>query len=172
MARGALGADARRPHRAIAGPPRSWRRGGEIESSEKHRISLGTSIDYVEGEAAKAATVNDIAGVVEKLRKTLGAKHPRSFNLARVAALAFLRDTVTKSHKLWNAVRDIDPRKVPKRAPAPARASRRRSDSALPVRQVCLTKDVRHPRSGRHPRASIDGRRPERRPAECITAPT
>jgi hypothetical protein len=89
-----------------------------MECSEKHRVSLGTSIDYIEAAAPKA-TINDAPRVTEGLRKTLGSKHPRSFNLARSAVLAFLRDTVKQSHPLWNAVRDVKPRKVAKRAPRP-----------------------------------------------------
>ena len=49
----------------------------------------------------------------------MGGKHPRSFHLARSAALAFLRDTVKQSSPLWNAVRDVPPVKTPKRAPRP-----------------------------------------------------
>jgi hypothetical protein len=89
-----------------------------MECSDKHRISLGTSIAYLEAASPKA-TINDAPRVVEGLRKTLGGRHARSFNLARSAVLAFLRDTVKQSHPLWNAVRDVSPRKVVKRAPRP-----------------------------------------------------
>jgi hypothetical protein len=67
------------------------------------------------GRRAKA-TVHDLARLLTSLRKTLGAKHPRSYNLARSAALGFLRDTVKRSHGLYAAVRDVSPCKVPKHA--------------------------------------------------------
>ena len=90
----------------------------ELDCSDKHRISLGVSLGYFVG-VAPSATINDLPRLAEGLRRTLGGKHPRSFNLARSAALAFLRDTVKQSHALWSAVRDVRPVKVPKRAPRP-----------------------------------------------------
>ena len=102
--------------RPLADAMRDWI--AALDCSEKHRISLGTSVGYLEAKSAKA-TINDLPAVLEQLRKTLGAEHPRSFNLARSAALAFLRDTVKRSHRLYAAVRDVEPRKVPKRAPRP-----------------------------------------------------
>ena len=73
----------------------------ELDCSDKHRISLGVSLGYFVGVAA-SATINDLPRLAEGLRRTLGGKHPRSFNLARSAALAFLRDTVKQSHALWS----------------------------------------------------------------------
>jgi integrase len=82
----------------------------EYECSDKHRISLGTSCGYFESSAPKAS-VADIARVLERLRDSLGKAHPRSFNLARAAALAFVRHTLKKSHPLWLAVAAVEPRK-------------------------------------------------------------
>lgn len=87
--------------------------------SQDHKESLETSKRYFEGER-KAATVNDLPTVLEALRDSLGVRHPRSFNLARAAALAFVRDKFKRSHPLYSAVLAVEPRKVvKKRAAAP-----------------------------------------------------
>jgi hypothetical protein len=69
----------------------------------------------------KTARVADLPRVLEELRNaTLGTKHPRSFNLARAAALAFVRSTLKRSHPIWLACAAVEQRKVPKRALAVA----------------------------------------------------
>lgn len=79
--------------------------------SAKHVGSLETSRRYFERAEAKAM-VSDLPRVLEQLRTTLGVEHPRSFNLARTAALAFVRATLKKSHPLWLACSAVEPRKV------------------------------------------------------------
>jgi integrase len=102
----------------------SWIDGLRVpdDVSAKHKDSLTVSRRYLEREDAKA-TVADLPRVVEALRDTLGAKHPRSFNLVRSAALAFVRATLKRSHPLWLAVAAVEPRKV--------KASKRRTPLAL-----------------------------------------
>lgn len=81
--------------------------------SAKHAESLETSRRYFARHEPKAM-LNDLPRVLEELRETLGRKHPRSFNLARTAALAFVRSTLKKSHALYVAVMAVEPRKVSK----------------------------------------------------------
>lgn len=86
--------------------------------SRKHITALGTTLGYLRAAAPKA-TLADLPKVLEKLRDSLGKPHPRSFNLARAHAMAFVRATMKRSHPLYLAVVDVDLRKVPKRAPRP-----------------------------------------------------
>lgn len=84
------------------------------DASAKHVSSLETSRRYFERENAKAM-VSELPQVLEALRAgALGIKHPRSFNLARAAALAFVRATLKRSHPLWLACAAVEPRKVDK----------------------------------------------------------
>lgn len=76
--------------------------------SEYHRLSLRQSLRYIE-RASKNATVQDLPGIVQKLSTSLP---PRSFNLLRSAAQAFLRSTLKRSHPLYIAVTDIEAHKV------------------------------------------------------------
>jgi hypothetical protein len=87
--------------------------------SAKHAESLETSRRYFD-KANPKAMLNDLPAVLEGLRESLGRKHPRSFNLARAAALAFVRSTLKKSHALYLSVSAVEPRKLtkaPKRTP-------------------------------------------------------
>lgn len=79
--------------------------------SAGHVASLRTSLAYFT-KANKRATLADLPRVLEKLRDTLGKEHPRSFNLARAAAMAFVRQTLKRNHPLWLAVAAVEPRKV------------------------------------------------------------
>jgi len=83
------------------------------DCSEKHQVSLEMSRKYFEREWPKA-TVAELPRLLDRLRDTLGSKHPRSFNLARSAALAFVRDTLKRNHPLWLAIAAVEPRKVPR----------------------------------------------------------
>jgi hypothetical protein len=80
------------------------------EVSPKHQVSLGMSLKYLTRTAG--VTVADLPQVLEKLRDTLGKQHPRSYNLARAAALAFVRGTLKRNHPLWAAVAAVEPRTV------------------------------------------------------------
>lgn len=82
------------------------------EASAKHKGSLETSRRYLVGVRA-GATVADLPELLEALRDALGKPHPRSFNLARSAALAFVRATLKRNHPLWLACAAVEPRRVP-----------------------------------------------------------
>ncbi len=77
------------------------------EASKKHKESLETSRRYFERHK-KNAPIADLPTILDALRATLGKQHPRSFNLARAAALAFVRATLKKSHPLWLAVAAVE----------------------------------------------------------------
>lgn len=83
------------------------------EYSAKHVESLGTSRRYIE-RGHRRATVAEAENVVRSLRDSVGRKHPRSFNLARLAVLAFLRATLGSSHVLYAKVKDVHSRKLAK----------------------------------------------------------
>lgn len=81
------------------------------DASAKHVGSLETSRRYFERLSPKAS-VADLPKLLDRLRDSLGTKHPRSFNLAKAAASAFVRGTLKKSHPLWLAVQAVEVRKV------------------------------------------------------------
>jgi hypothetical protein len=91
---------------------RAWIEKLEVprDVSAKHKESLETSRRYFDREDAKA-TIADLPDVLDRLRQTLGAKHPRSFNLARSAALTFARATLKKTHAVYLACQAVDRRK-------------------------------------------------------------
>lgn len=84
---------------------------GATDYSDDHLRSLGASRKVLAG-AIKDARVADLPRVLEKLRGTVGAKYARTFNLARAAALAFIRSTLKRNHPLWLAVAAVEVRKV------------------------------------------------------------
>jgi integrase len=63
------------------------------------------------------ATVDDLPGILRAYRTA--SKGPTMFNRTRAAVLAFLRDTVGRSHPLYGQIRDIQPRKESPRKPQP-----------------------------------------------------
>jgi integrase len=81
------------------------------DASAKHVESLETSRRYFERLNAKAP-IADLPKLLDTLRTTLGTEHPRSFNLAKNAASAFVRGTLKKSHPLYLAVQAVEVRKV------------------------------------------------------------
>ncbi len=98
----------------LAKTMKAWIEGlTDNDCSAKHRESLETSRRYFE-KAKKKAMVADLPVILEGLRTTLGAKRPRSFNLAKSAAQTFLRSTLKKSHPLYLSVQAVELRKVPK----------------------------------------------------------
>lgn len=85
--------------------------------SDDHMRSLGASRKVL---AKYKGTVADLPATLERLRDTVGKTHPRTFNLARAAALAFVRSKYKRSHPLWLAVAAVEPRKVlPSRTRSP-----------------------------------------------------
>jgi hypothetical protein len=81
--------------------------------SKNHKGSLETSRRYFENHKPKA-TVSDLPVMLDELRETLGRAHARSFNLARSAALAYVRSTLKRSHPLWLQIAAVEPRKMAK----------------------------------------------------------
>ncbi|MHB1097822.1 MAG: hypothetical protein ACYC3F_16815 [Gemmatimonadaceae bacterium] len=81
------------------------------EVSAKHHRSLQMSCTYIQRRHGKAM-VGEIPAVVRSLRDSLGREHPRTFNLLRSAALAFVRQTFSRAHPLWLEVAAVEIRKV------------------------------------------------------------
>lgn len=79
--------------------------------SQKHLGSLETSRRYLE-KARPSARVIELPEVLEALRDDLGVRHPRSFNLVRAAALAFVRARLKKNHPLWLACAAVEKRQA------------------------------------------------------------
>jgi hypothetical protein len=100
----------------LATTMRTWIDDTSDRYSEKHTVSLGTSLGYLES-AEPDARIADLPRVLDTLRTTLGRKHPRSFNLCRSAALAFARATLKRNHPVYLACAAVEPAKVAKRAP-------------------------------------------------------
>jgi hypothetical protein len=59
------------------------------------------------------------AALLEALRKTYGARHPRTFNIYRASALSFARATLKRSHPIYMACLAVEERAVPKRKSKP-----------------------------------------------------
>jgi hypothetical protein len=100
----------------VADSMKAWIAGETNEYSSKHLVALETSRRYFE-RANKKARIADLPKVLEQLRKTLGIKHPRSFNLARAHALAFVRATLKRSHPVYISCAAVEARKVAPSAP-------------------------------------------------------
>jgi integrase len=95
---------------------RAWIEASTPRYSDKHVVSLGTSLGYLAG-AKKDARVADLPAILDKLRSTLGLRHARSFNLARSAAQAFVRATLKRNHPIYLACGAVELVKVTKQAP-------------------------------------------------------
>lgn len=102
-----IGTTARPLHAALA----AWHQALRVplDVSDDHHRSLGASRKVL---ASVPGTVADLPQILETLRETIGVTHPRTFNLARAAALAFVRDTLKRHHPLWMAVAAVEVRKV------------------------------------------------------------
>lgn len=96
----------------------AWIKDVTPDYSKKHVDNLKTAQRYFEKHDA-TARVADLPRVLEALRKTLGAKHPTSFNLARASALTFARSTLKRSHAIYLGCLAVEVRPVKKRAPKP-----------------------------------------------------
>lgn len=87
------------------------------DASAKHVESLTTSRRKF-AKHVKGALVSDLPRIVDELRDSLwGRQHPRSFNLARAAAMAFARATLKRTHPIYMALAAIEIRKVAKTTP-------------------------------------------------------
>lgn len=82
-----------------------------MDCSADHRASCRQWCQRVEKALGLKAPLTEIPGAVKELRSTMRA-HPRSFNLLRTTVMAFLRDTVSRRHRLWNDVVEIPVMKV------------------------------------------------------------
>lgn len=100
----------------LADAMKEWIEDATPDYSKKHAGALETSRRYFE-KHDKEAKVADLPRILEELRKTLGKRHPRSFNMCRSSALAFVRGTLKRSHRLYTETQAVEPRKVPKHAP-------------------------------------------------------
>lgn len=85
--------------------------------SADHHRNLKKELRRFE-RARPELAVNDLPGVLLELRISM-AKTPRSFNYARAAALAFVRQMVTRSNPLYVAIWGIDPLSAPTQRVAP-----------------------------------------------------
>lgn len=91
------------------------------ECSEAHRRSLYQSLRHLIGAGSKNATIADLPELLKLLRpKMKAAKHPRSFNLAKAAAQAFVKSKLTKANPLYFEVMAVESLRVtPQRAKHP-----------------------------------------------------
>jgi integrase len=103
----------------LAETMRRWIESATPDYSKKHLNNLRTSLRRFE-KHDPAARVADLPRVLEDLRVSFGATHPRSFNLDRSSALAFVRATLKRSHPIYIRCAAVEMRKVPK---APLRQS-------------------------------------------------
>lgn len=78
------------------------------ECSSSHRLSLSQSLRHFL-RISERATVAQLPDVISALRTSTQGKHPRSFNLARAAAQAFVKSTLKRSHPIYVAIGDIEP---------------------------------------------------------------
>lgn len=93
----------------LAKAMRAWL--ADFRCSPKHRESIESSIRYIERHRRRAR-VADIADVVGDLRVKIGRDHPRTWNLLRSHAQAFIRETLRRSHRLWIEVAAWEPLEV------------------------------------------------------------
>jgi len=90
--------------------------------SHDHITSLEQSLKKlldVRLTGVAAPRVADLPELLETLRDSLGKAQPRSFNLARSAASAYIRAKFKRSHPLYLAINAVERRKEPKPAPRP-----------------------------------------------------
>ena len=87
------------------------------EASRWHRQARTYAVRAALRLARQDATVQDPPALLRSY--AWGAKGPTMFNRTRAAMLAFLRDTLGRSHPLYQQCRDVRPRKEAKRAGSP-----------------------------------------------------
>lgn len=84
----------------------------KYDCSPAHRLSLSQSLRHIVKVGRATSTVADLPAMLSDLREAMRGKHPRTFNLARAAAQAFVRDTMRRTHPLWAEITDIAPLRV------------------------------------------------------------
>jgi integrase len=82
------------------------------ECSEAHRRSLSQSLRHLLVASKSSATVGNLPTLVATVRERFSGTHPRSFNIARSAAQAFVKATLKRSHPIYSAITDIEPLRV------------------------------------------------------------
>ena len=75
----------------------AWAKG--FAASDRHRESVKDSLEALRAQLQRRATIGDVPRLVVQYRAACCDK-PRTFNLARAAALAFIRDTLGVRHSL------------------------------------------------------------------------
>lgn len=85
----------------------TWRR---TVPGDRHRQDLGVAERQILAAARTGATIADLPATIAALRIQYDAKGAgRHFNKLRDAASAFLKQTVTRQHALYQSVRAIEP---------------------------------------------------------------
>jgi integrase len=97
---------------------RAWIEDARPDYSAKHIENHDYAQRQFEKED-KDARVADLPRLLEALRKTYGARHPRTFNIYRASALSFARATLKRSHPVYMACLAVEERAVPKRKSKP-----------------------------------------------------
>jgi integrase len=83
------------------------------ECSDAHRRSLHQSLRHIISVAHRTPAIADLPDLLEELRvKMQKAKHPRSFNLAKAAAQAFVKSKLKRNHPLYFAVMGVESLRV------------------------------------------------------------
>lgn len=100
----------------VADAMKDWIADVKSDYSPEHAAAFETTRRYLKRED-EAARVADLPRVLESLRKTLGKKYPRSFNLARAHVLAFTRSTLKRSHPIYGACLAVEERPVKRKTP-------------------------------------------------------
>lgn len=93
---------------------RKWLSG--VECSPAQKAAHKTAVVYL-GKGTVQDLPRNLLAYREECRKE---KHPAQFNRVRASALAFIRDTLKRSHRLYGEVRDVPlmkERKAPEKHP-------------------------------------------------------
>jgi integrase len=101
--------------RGLRGALERW--ADTAEASRWHRQARTYAVRAVLRLARQDATVQDLPALLRSY--SWAAKGPTMFNRTRAAMLAFLRDTLGRSHPVYQQCRDVRPRKEAKRAGSP-----------------------------------------------------
>src|SRR5437773_11608097 len=104
----------------------AWR---QTVPGDRHRRDLGIAERQILAAARTGATVANLPAAVSALRTRYDSKGAgRQFNKLRDAASAFFKQTLTRRHPLYQAVRAVEPlpviRRYDKHPQAPASARR------------------------------------------------
>lgn len=116
--------------RSLAGDWQQWQ---EATPRKQTRRGRGYAWSKLEDVLSSRATLAELPEALRALRQELH-EHPPAFNRTRAAVLAFVRDTVGRSHQLYASCSDVVPlreRREKRAAPPIAKAIRVRE--ALPA---------------------------------------